>query len=109
VTDQVIVLSTCSSADEAERIARHLVERRLAACVNVVPGIRSFYWWKGALEDSAEWLLVVKSRRELVQSLRAEIEATHSYDLPEVVALPIVEGSERYLRWIIDETESPGG
>jgi periplasmic divalent cation tolerance protein len=100
MTDKIVVLSTCGSAEEAARIARALVEKKLAACVNVIPAVRSFYRWKGAIEDEQESLLVIKSSRALFNQLRAEIEKLHSYEVPEVVAVPIVDGSERYLEWL---------
>lgn len=100
MTDKIVVFSTCASADEAEGLARRLVDERLAACVNVVSPVRSFYRWKGAVEDSAEFLLIIKSSRDLFAPLRAALEAVHSYELPEVVAVPIVEGSPNYLAWI---------
>ena len=106
MTDKIVVLSTCASADEAGRIARALVEKRLAACVNVVAGVRSVYRWKGAVEEEAEVLLVIKSSRALFAQLRIELERMHSYEVPEVVAVPIVEGSERYLAWMDRELVS---
>jgi periplasmic divalent cation tolerance protein len=102
MTDKIVVLCTCASADEAERLARELVGARLAACVNVVPGVRSFYRWQGKLEDAAEHLLLIKSSRERFGELRAAIERLHSYDVPEVVALPIVDGAPNYLSWLQD-------
>jgi periplasmic divalent cation tolerance protein len=103
MTDKIVVLSTCADADEAERIARHLVEARLAACVNVVPGIRSFYRWQGAIEASGEWLLIIKSSRAQFVSLRAALETIHSYQVPEVIAVPILDGSPNYLDWLTAE------
>ncbi len=100
MTDKIVVLSTCSSGEEAERLARRLIETRLAACVTAVPGSRSFYRWKGALEDSSEWLLVIKSRRDLFGRLQAELAKAHSYEVPEVLALSVVEGSQAYLDWL---------
>ena len=100
MTDKIVVLSTCASPEEAERIARALVEKRLAACVNVLPGNRSVYRWKGAVEDASEVLLVIKSSRALFAQLRGELEKLHSYEVPEVIALPVVDGSERYLGWM---------
>ena len=106
MTDKIVVLSTCGSAQEAEKIARTLVEKRLAACVNIVPGMRSVYHWKGAIEDASEWLLLIKSKRELFEKLCAELAGLHSYETPEIVALPIVEGSGSYLNWMEAELQS---
>jgi periplasmic divalent cation tolerance protein len=100
MTDKIVVLSTCASAQEAELIARRLLDKRLAACVNILPGVRTFYRWKGAIEDDKEILLVIKSSRALFGELRAEIEKLHSYEVPEVIAIPLVDGSERYLAWL---------
>jgi len=100
MTDKIVVLSTCASAEEAEAIARRLLELRLAACVNVIAGARSFYRWKDAIENSAEWLLIVKTSRARFDSVRAELERLHSYEVPEVVALPIVDGAPNYLNWL---------
>ena len=103
MTDKIVVLSTASSAAEAETIARQLVDERLAACVNVVTGVRSFYRWKGKIEDSGEWLLVIKSSRGRFEELRAALEKLHSYDVPEVIALPVVDGTKNYLNWMEGE------
>ena len=103
MTDKIVVFSTAASAEEAEKIARSLVEARLAACVNVIPEIRSFYRWQGKTEESAEWLLVIKSSRERFDALRAAVEKLHSYDVPEVIALPVIEGARNYLNWMDGE------
>ena len=103
MTDKIVILTTCGSVEEAERIARALVDGRWAACVNVLPGVRSFYRWKGAIEDSTEVLLLIKSSRSLFAALRSELERWHSYELPEVIALPVVEGSGGYLAWLEKE------
>lgn len=100
MTDKIIVYSTCSNPDEAKKLATHLVEQRLAACVNVVPGVGSFYWWKGKVEQGTEIQLVIKTRRELFERLRTEWETLHSYEIPELVAVPIVEGASNYLDWM---------
>jgi periplasmic divalent cation tolerance protein len=104
MTDKIVVLSTAGSDEEAQRIARHLVERRVAACVNIVPGVRSIYRWKGAIEDSQEFLLVIKTRRELLKKLEIELRPVHSYEIPELLALPVVDGLEPYLDWIDEAT-----
>jgi periplasmic divalent cation tolerance protein len=100
MTDKIVVFSTCSGEEEAGKIAGVLVEERLAACVSVVPGVRSYYRWQGALESSAECLLVIKSSRELFAPLCAAIGRLHTYEVPEVVAVPIVDGAASYLDWL---------
>ena len=100
MTDKIVVLSTCANEADATRVGRALVEARLAACVSVVPGLRSFYHWEGALETSDEALLLIKTSRELFPQLKLEIEKIHPYEVPEILALPIVEGAENYLNWM---------
>ena len=100
MTDKIVVLSTCGSPEEAGKIARELVSQRLAACVSIVPGVRSLYHWKGALEDSQEMLLLIKSTRELFPRLKTELSRIHSYEVPEIVTLPVEDGAERYLAWM---------
>lgn len=103
MTDKIVVLSTCANAEEAEKIARRLIETHLAACVNVLAGARSFYRWQGAVEDSAECLLLIKTSRARFPEMRAELERLHSYEVPEIVALPIMDGSLNYLNWLDTE------
>jgi periplasmic divalent cation tolerance protein len=100
MTDKLVVFSTSETEEEARTIARALVEGQLAACVNIVPGLHSVYRWKGAVEEASEVLLIIKTSRTLFGQVRAVIERIHSYELPEVIALPIVDGSERYLEWL---------
>lgn len=100
MTDKMVVFSSCDSEEQAGRIARELVEQRLAACVNILPGTHSVYRWKGEIEDTAEWLLIIKSRRDLMDQLRAAIGKIHSYEVPELLAIPVVDGSESYLAWL---------
>ena len=100
MTDKIVVLSTCATAEEGESIARGLVSKRLAACVNLLPGVRSIYHWKNAVEDSSEVLLLIKTTRERLGELRLELEKLHSYEVPELIALPVVDGAEAYLEWI---------
>lgn len=106
MTDKIVVLNTCGSAEEAERLARSLVDRRLAACVNVVTPVRSFYRWNGAVADAVEWLLVIKTSRPLFARLRAVLESSHSYELPEILALQVIEGSANCLSWMDSELQS---
>ncbi len=104
MTDKVVVYSTCSSREEATRLARTLVESRLAACVNIVAGIRSVYRWQGAVEEAEECLLIIKSRRELFKPLSEQLARLHSYEVPEAIALSILDGSVSYLEWLERET-----
>jgi len=97
-----IALTTASSADEAHRLARMLVERRLAACVNILPGIRSLYRWQGKIEDVAEAMLVIKTSRAQAGAVQAALHEAHSYDLPEFLLLPIAGGGAEYLAWLRD-------
>jgi periplasmic divalent cation tolerance protein len=103
MTEKIVVLSTCGSEEEAVRIASKLIDAHLAACVNLIPKIRSFYRWRGKVEDSAEWMLIIKTSRDCFEPLRTVLEAAHSYELPEVLALPVVDGSPNYLAWIDGE------
>ena len=100
MTDKQIVLSTAGSEEEARKIAHHLVERQLAACVNIVPHIESIYRWQGKMESSREWLLLIKRTAEKFPAVRDAIRELHSYDLPECVAIGIQDGSSEYLEWI---------
>jgi len=100
MTNNIIVFSSCGSAEEAERLARKLLEGRLAACVNVIMQMRSYYWWKGNIETSRECLLVIKTSRDKFDQLRPVLESAHSYELPEVLALQVIDGSPDYLAWL---------
>ena len=109
MTDKIVILSTCSSAEEAEKIARLLVEEHLAACVNVIPRMQSYYRWNGTIESAEECLLVIKSARELFERLRAVLEQAHSYEVPEAIALPILDGAETYMTWLEGNLQDRGG
>lgn len=101
MTDKIVVLVTCGSAKEARRIARALVERRLAACGNILEApVRSIYRWKGKVETAREYLLLIKTSRGRLAALQDEVKRLHSYDVPEIIALPIAKGSPEYLKWI---------
>ena len=100
MSEPIVVLSTVARAEDGERIARELVTRGLAACVNLVPGLVSIYRWKGAVEREEERLLVIKTRRETFAALRDALVALHPYEVPEVIALPIIDGHAPYLDWL---------
>jgi periplasmic divalent cation tolerance protein len=102
--DEIIVLITSSTGDEAAKIGSVLVEEHLAACVNIVPGVRSLFLWEGKSRDERETLLICKSRLPLMKQLVARVKSLHSYTVPEVIALPIVAGSSDYLDWVNDAT-----
>src|ERR1700690_42740 len=103
MTRYQIILVTCGSKTEAKKIARALVERRLAACVNIVTApVESTYRWKGSVESSKEFLLVIKATRSRFPALRREIERLHSYDVPEIIAVAISEGTQKYLSWLAE-------
>jgi periplasmic divalent cation tolerance protein len=104
VTDRLVVLSTVATAEDAERLARALVERRLAACVNVVPGVVSFYRWKGDVHADDERLLVMKTRADRFPALREALVAMHPYEVPEVLAFRVADGAPAYLRWLDEST-----
>ncbi len=104
MTEHIQVLTTTSSREEAERIARTLVEDRLAACVQVLGPIASTYRWQGAIETSQEWLCLAKSRRELYDAIEKAIRRIHSYQVPEILAVPVVAGSADYLAWVDQKT-----
>jgi periplasmic divalent cation tolerance protein len=105
MTNKRLVLTTTSSQEEARRIAHALVERRLAACVNVVSRVDSIYRWKEKVEEAQEFLLLIKTTESAVDQLREAIQELHSYEVPECIVLPIESGSEKYLNWI-DESVS---
>ncbi len=103
----VLVLSTCPDAAIAERIARALVERRAAACVNIMPPALSVYAWQGAVQTATEQLLVIKTRRAAAGAVERLVRELHPYELPEIIAVPVVSGLSGYLRWIADSVDVP--
>jgi periplasmic divalent cation tolerance protein len=100
MTDKIVVFNTCATEEEAAKLARALVEARVAACVTLVPGARSVYRWQGAVESAAECLLIIKSSRSLFDRLRSALEQAHAYDVPEVLAVPVVAGAPNYMNWL---------
>jgi len=102
MTDKRIVLTTAGSEEEARKIAHALVDRQLAACVNIVPQIESVYRWQGKVESAREWLLLIKTSAEKFSAVRDALCELHSYDLPECIAIAIEDGNPDYLQWIAD-------
>lgn len=98
--ENIVVFITASNEDEAVLIARTLVETRLAGCVNILRGIRSIYSWQGKIEDEAEVLMVAKTQKNLFKGLAEKVQELHSYSVPEIIAVPLAEGSENYLKWL---------
>ncbi len=103
--EAIVVYITGPNEDEAVRIARTLVEERLAGCINIVRGIRSIYSWQGKIEDESEVLMIVKTQRHLFEGLKTRVKELHSYTVPEIIALPVMEGLEDYLRWLKEVTD----
>jgi periplasmic divalent cation tolerance protein len=101
--EYIQVSTTVDGKDHAERIAKTLLERRLAACVQIVGPVTSAYWWKGKLEKAEEWICLIKSRMGLYEELETAIREIHTYETPEIVVVPIIAGSSRYLRWLEGE------
>jgi periplasmic divalent cation tolerance protein len=104
--DEIIVLITTSNEDEAAKIGTALVDCHLAACVNIVPEVRSLFFWEGKTRDERETLLICKSRLPHMEQLVARVKSLHSYTVPEVIALPIVAGSREYLDWVKNATKT---
>ena len=102
--EYVVVLSTTPNVNEAERLGKEMVEKGLVACVNIIPQIRSIYKWKEKLHNEEEMLLVMKSRKDRTEEIIDYIRKNHSYEIPEIVSLPITSGSEKYLAWIDQNT-----
>jgi len=101
----IIVLVTASSKEEANKIARGLLEEKLAACVNILAGLESRFWWQGKIDSAQEVLLVIKTRKTLFNKLAKKVKSLHSYTVPEIIALPIISGNKAYLDWINDCTK----
>jgi len=109
MTDKVVVMVTVASKKESRKIARHLVESKLAACVNITAPIESIYAWKGKISSDKEFQLFIKSTRALFPEIKAAISSLHSYHTPEIICLPVIEGSRNYLQWIDDSVKAANG
>ena len=104
MSEPIVVLVTCGSEEEASRIARSLVEDQLAACVNLISPVRSIYRWEGKIWDEKEWVLLIKTARGRFQELEKRVKSLHSYSVPEIIAIPIIEGEPSYLEWLREMT-----
>jgi periplasmic divalent cation tolerance protein len=103
--ESIAVLVTCGSEEESAKIANSLVEEGLAACVNIISPVRSIYRWGGKVCDEKEWVLIIKTQRKRFEELEKKVKSLHSYSVPEIIALPIVKGSQAYLKWLAEMTE----
>lgn len=106
MTDYIQVLTTTAARADAQAIGNAVVEKRLAACVQIIGPITSTYWWEGKVETTEEWLCLIKSGRDLYERLEETIRKAHPYDVPEILAIPVTAGSERYLDWLDGELEA---
>ena len=109
MTDFLVVLTATNSKDEAQTIANALVSKRLASSVNVIGPISSTYWWQDAIVTAEEWLCLIKTHKDRYNEIEQLIQATHSYEVQGIIALPIVASSKSYLDWILHETRRDGG
>ena len=105
LVDEIVVLVTASSHEEAASLGRIVVEKKLAACVNVIPNVSSIFQWDGKVTQEQECLMILKSRMGIFDNLEATVKANHSYEVPEIIALPVVKGSPEYLEWIQEMTQ----
>jgi periplasmic divalent cation tolerance protein len=103
VMEYVVIFITAPDEEEAARIARTIVEERLAGCVNIIKGVRSIYSWEGKVEDEDEVLMVVKTKKTLFSAVEKRVKELHSYSVPEIISIPLIEGSEEYLKWLKHE------
>jgi len=103
--ENIVILMTAANEDEGARLAKILVEARLAACVSLVPQARSFFWWEGKIDEQRETLVIAKTRREVLPQLIETAQKHHSYSVPEIIALPIIDGASNYLNWLATEVK----
>jgi periplasmic divalent cation tolerance protein len=108
VTDKIVVLVTAGKLSEAKKIGKRLVEAKLAACVNITPPIQSVYRWQGQVVSDKEFVMLIKTSRELFPEIQAEVCQLHSYKTPEIVCLPIIDGSPNYLSWLGESLKAAG-
>ena len=101
----VIIMVTCASRKTAQKIADRLLAKRLVACANIISGVESKFWWKGRVDKAKEFLILIKAKRKNFSRVEKTISRLHSYEVPEIIAIPIAAGSKRYLKWIWKETD----
>ncbi|MEM2928405.1 MAG: divalent-cation tolerance protein CutA [Nitrososphaerota archaeon] len=101
--EYIQVFTTTEKREDAEKIAKSLIEKRLAGCIQIIGQISSIYWWKNKIETSQEWLCIIKSKRNLYEEIEKSIKEIHPYETPEIIAMPIISGSEDYLKWLDNE------
>ena len=104
-TDAIVIFVTTGSEDEAHRVAVHLLGRKKATCINIVPRVDSLFWWQGRLDSARESLLIIKTKASLLPEIVELVKEVHSYAVPEIIVLPIIDGNEDYLKWIDDEVK----
>lgn len=109
MSDHIVIYITSGSEEEAGNLANGLVTEGLAACVNIVPAIKSVYKWKGEICKDVEFLLIAKSRKSLMGEIIKWVKKKHSYENPEIIALPVIDGSKEYLRWVDDSCQDSTG
>ncbi len=105
-TDAVLTITLCGSPEEARAIREDILKKRLAACVNILPEVDSRYWWENKLESARETMLMAKTTRARLPALIKAIEELHSYEVPEIIALPVISGQQKYLQWLADSTRA---
>ncbi|MFQ5640221.1 MAG: divalent-cation tolerance protein CutA [bacterium] len=104
MSERIVVFVTCGSEEEAKKISRELLDAQLIACANVVPSVLSIFRWQGKIDEESEVLIVIKSVKTNLAQIVTKVKAMHSYDVPEIIAMPIIGGSDDYLRWVDNET-----
>src|SRR3989338_7296175 len=100
MANEIVILVTAKDSEEAEKIAKHLLQKKLIACSNIIKGVQSLFWWQGKVDEASESLLILKTNQKNLQSIIKEVKSVHSYDVPEVIALPIIAGNPDYLKWV---------
>lgn len=103
MSEFIQVLTSIDSREKAEEISRKLLEARLAACIQIIGPIKSMYWWRGVIESSQEWLCFIKTRVDMYKNVEEMIRSLHSYEVPEIIVLPIIQGFQKYLEWMSNE------